>query len=123
MSPSKLKRAAVCLCIAGVSIFASTPLIAAEVVYGISNSNGLVPADNQIYQIDPATGDLSNMVQVTLAGYTVGRVQQLPGTARNRGLAFIAACPAPATVYGRQLVDSNARGRSGWARTSDKIRL
>ena len=39
-------------------------------LYGISNGF-TVPADNQVYQINPATGTISNAVPVTLAGFTV----------------------------------------------------
>ena len=45
-------------------------------LYGISNGFGTA-ADNQIYQIDPATGTISNAHQVTLAGFTVGRSQAM----------------------------------------------
>src|SRR5438067_2475607 len=76
MSPSSLKRAVIGFLIAGVTIFSSATLPAAEMLYGISNGTG-IPENNLIYQIDPATGNLSNLVQVTLAGYTVGRVQSL----------------------------------------------
>ena len=31
----------------------------------------IVPENNQIYQIDPATGNVANAVQVTLPGFTV----------------------------------------------------
>ena len=41
-------------------------------LYGISNGFGTAE-DNQIYQIDPATGTISNAHQVTLAGFTVSR--------------------------------------------------
>ena len=34
-------------------------------------------ADNQIYQIDPATGTISNATQVTLAGFTVSNSQAM----------------------------------------------
>jgi hypothetical protein len=44
--------------------------IFAETLYGISNGFG-APADNQIYQINPANGTISNAVQVTLPGFTV----------------------------------------------------
>src|SRR2546430_7641147 len=76
MSPSSLKRAVIGFLIAGVTIFSSATLPAAETLYGISNGTG-IPENNLIYQIDPATGNLSNLVQVTLSGYTVGRVQSL----------------------------------------------
>src|SRR5262249_7050708 len=42
------------------------------VVYGISNGFDN-PAGNQIYQINLANGDLSNIVQVTLPAFTVRR--------------------------------------------------
>ena len=45
-------------------------------LYGISNGFG-TQADNQIYQIDPATGTISNAHQVTLAGFTVGSSQAM----------------------------------------------
>ena len=45
-------------------------------LYGISNGFGTA-ADNQIYQIDPATGTISNAHQVTLAGFTVSRSQAM----------------------------------------------
>src|SRR5437762_11246820 len=76
MSPSSVKRAVIGFLIAGVTIFSSATLPAAETLYGISNGTG-IPENNLIYQIDPATGNLSNLVQVTLAGYMVGRVQSL----------------------------------------------
>jgi hypothetical protein len=42
----------------------------AGTLYGISNGFG-TPANNAVYQIDPATGAVSNSVQVTLPGFTV----------------------------------------------------
>ena len=45
-------------------------------LYGISNGFGTA-ANNQIYQIDPATGTISNTHQVTLAGFTVSRSQAM----------------------------------------------
>jgi len=45
-------------------------------LYGISNGFG-TEADNQIYQINPATGTISNAHQVTLAGFTVGSSQAM----------------------------------------------
>ncbi|WP_309718243.1 hypothetical protein [Armatimonas sp.] len=48
----------------------------AGTLYGISNGFGTA-ANNQIYQIDPATGTISNSFQVTLAGFTVTSSQAL----------------------------------------------
>ena len=45
-------------------------------LYGISNGFS-IEEDNQIYQIDPATGTISNAHQVTLAGFTVGSSQAM----------------------------------------------
>jgi hypothetical protein len=47
-----------------------------DIVYGISNGGG-APADNRIYRIDLATGDLSNMVPLTMAGFTISKSQAL----------------------------------------------
>jgi hypothetical protein len=57
------------------------------VLYGISNGYG-VAADNQIYEINPATGTISNARQVTLAGFTVTNSQSL------------AAHPTTGVLYG-----------------------
>ena len=46
-----------------------TPVPCSGVPHGISNGFG-VPENNQIYQIDPATGNVANAVQVTLPGFT-----------------------------------------------------
>lgn len=42
----------------------------AQTLYGISNGFGTA-ADNRIYEINPTNGDLSNIVQVTMTGFTV----------------------------------------------------
>lgn len=71
----------------------------AQILYGISNGFGL-PADNQIYQINPANGSISNAFQVTVAGQTV-----------TNSLA-LAAHPTTGTLYGvlqYQGVGSNNR--------------
>lgn len=43
----------------------------AQILYGISNGFGSA-VDNQIYQINPADGAISNSVQVTVAGQVIG---------------------------------------------------
>jgi hypothetical protein len=48
----------------------------ADVLYGISNGFGTA-ANNRIYQINPANGDLSNITQVTLSGFTINSSQAL----------------------------------------------
>jgi hypothetical protein len=63
-----------------VSVAASSAQ--AQVLYGISNGFG-APANNEIYQIDPSSGTISNSVPVTIAGGTVNSAQSLvaqPGT-------------------------------------------
>ena len=57
------------------------------VLYGISNGYGTA-ANNQIYEINPATGSISNARQVTLAGFTVTNSQSL------------AAHPTTGVLYG-----------------------
>ncbi len=42
----------------------------AGTLFGISNGYG-IPANNQIYNIDPATAAVTNAVQVTLQGFTI----------------------------------------------------
>ena len=44
--------------------------VSAGTLFGISNGYG-VPANNQVYVIDPATGAVTNAVQVTLPGFTI----------------------------------------------------
>jgi hypothetical protein len=58
-----------------LSLVAAAPA-SAETLYGISNGFG-TPENNLIYRIDPANGDLSNIVQVTLPGFTVTNSQSL----------------------------------------------
>ena len=57
------------------------------VLYGISNGFGTA-ANNQIYEINPATGTISNAHQVTLAGFTITNSQSL------------AAHPTTGVLYG-----------------------
>jgi hypothetical protein len=67
-------------------LVAASSAQAAEICYGISNGFG-TPADNQIYEINTANADISNMHRVTLAGFTV-----------NNSLA-LAANPLNGTLY------------------------
>lgn len=58
-----------------VLILNTTPITTSQTcsqvtLYGISNGSG-IPANNQIYRIDPTSGNISNAVQVTLPGFTV----------------------------------------------------
>src|SRR4051794_27693082 len=104
ISPSSVNRAVLGFLIAGLTIFSSATLPAAEVLYGISNGTG-IPQNNLIYQIDPATGDLSNLVQVTLSGYTVGRVQSLVARPSDGVLFAVVQTRSPAGP--RRLVTVN----------------
>lgn len=55
---------------------AFTISLSAQTLYGISNGFG-TEANNTIYEIDPATGNIFNVAQVTLPGFTVTRSQAL----------------------------------------------
>ena len=71
-------------------------------LYGISNGFG-TEADNQIYQIDPATGTISNAHQVTLAGFTVGSSQAMAARPSDGVLFAVIQTTEPA----RRLVTIN----------------
>ena len=71
-------------------------------LYGISNGFG-TPEDNQIYQIDPATGTISNAHQVTLAGFTVGSSQAMAARPGDGVLFAVIQTTEPA----RRLVTIN----------------
>ena len=71
-------------------------------LYGISNGFGTA-ADNQIYQIDPATGTISNAHQVTLAGFTVGSSQAMAARPSDGVLFAVIQTTEPA----RRLVTIN----------------
>ena len=85
--------------IACMAVFAGTA--AAGTLYGISNGFGL-PANNQIYQIDPATAAISSAVQVTLPGFTVSNSQALAAHPTTGVLYAVIQTSAPTT--GRRLV-------------------
>ena len=76
MSPSSLKRITNWLCLASLSVLVATASAAPEILYGVSNGMG-DPTENLIYQINPANGDLSNIVPITLPGSVIGRTQSL----------------------------------------------
>ena len=69
---------------------------------GISNGFGTA-ANNQIYQINPATGTISNAHQVTLAGFTVGRSQAMAARPSDGVLFAVIETTEPA----RRLVTIN----------------
>ncbi len=87
----------------------------AQILYGLSNGFGTA-TDNEIYQIDPATGTISNAVQITVAGETLNNSLALvaqPGTGtlfavlqtasdggQNRRLATIDPATGVATTIG-----------------------
>ena len=74
-------------------------------LYGISNGKGTA-ANNMIYRINPANGDLSNLAQVTLPGFTVFKSQAL--TARPSDGALFAVVQTTNTFGGgRRLVIVN----------------
>src|SRR5204862_7659826 len=56
-----------------------------QILYGISNGVGTA-ADNQIYKINPADASVSNIVQVTLAGFTVYKSLALAARPSDRVL-------------------------------------
>jgi len=68
----------------------------ADVLYGISNGFGTA-ADNTIYQINPLSGAISNVHQVTLAGFTISNSQAL------------AANPIDNSLWAVIQTDDNAR--------------
>jgi len=68
----------------------------ADVLYGISNGFG-TEADNTIYQINPLSGAVSNVHQVTLAGFTISNSQAL------------AANPIDNSLWAVIQTDDNAR--------------
>ncbi len=77
----------------------------AQTLYGISNGFG-TPAANMIYQIDPATGNLSNMVQVTIPDVEVGRSLALAARPSDGSLWGVVQ-PVGAPNSGRLLVTIN----------------
>ncbi len=81
------------LLVVALGLGLSAQLVHGQTLYGISNGFGTA-ADNQIYQIDPITGSISNSFQVTLAGFTV-----------QRSLAM-AAQPGTGTLFA--LIQTNA---------------
>ena len=71
-------------------------------LYGISNGFGTAE-DNEIYQIDPATGTISNTHQVTLAGFTVSKSQAMAARPSDGVLFAVIETTEPA----RRLVTIN----------------
>ena len=73
------------LCSAALLSLAVGAPSSAEILYGISNGFG-TEAGNQIYQINPANADLTNVVQVTLPGFTVTNSLALAANPRDNTL-------------------------------------
>lgn len=73
-------------CVAVLSALAMGSATHAQDLYGLSNGFG-TPDANEIYRIDPATGTISNAVQITLPGLTL-----------NNSLA-LAAHPTTGTLF------------------------
>jgi hypothetical protein len=71
----------------------------AGTLYGISNGFG-TPLDNEIYQINPATGSISNVATVTLPGFTVSNSLALAAHPTSGVLYAV----IQTTVGGRRLV-------------------
>jgi hypothetical protein len=70
------------LCALLAALVAAAPASAQGTLYGLSNGFG-IEANNRIYQVNPANGDLTNIVQVTLPGLSVTRslgMAAQPGT-------------------------------------------
>ena len=94
---AKSRRSSRLVLMASAVWLAAASFAEATVLYGISNGIGVV-ADNQIYQINPATGAISNAFQVTLPGFTV-----------SKSLA-LAAQPTTGILYGViQTIEAPAR--------------
>ena len=81
---------------------ATTPTGTPVALYGISNGFG-TEADNRIYQIDPTNGDLSNIVQVTLPGFTIFKSQALAARPSD-GVLFAVVQTTASGSSGRRLV-------------------
>lgn len=77
----------------------------AQALYGVSNGFG-TPENNRIYQINPANGDLSNIIQVTMPGFTVYRALALTAHPTTGALWGVVST-APSGMGGRRLVTIN----------------
>ena len=87
-------------------------------MYGISNGFG-TPADNQVYQIDPATGTISNSHAVTLAGFTVSRSQAM--AARPSDGVLFAVIETSDTVRRLVTIDPNTGVATGIGALTNQI--
>jgi hypothetical protein len=99
---ARLVRAALVLALLA---FAAPVQAQSGILYGIANGFGTV-ADNRIYQVNPSNADLTNIVQVTLPGFTVTNSLSLvaqPGT----GTLFAILQTQGAGPFARRLVTIN----------------
>lgn len=76
-----------------------------QLVYGISNGFG-TEANNRVYQINPANGDLTNIVQVTLPGFTIFKSVAM-ASRPNDGVLFAVVQTVASGSGGRRLVTVN----------------
>lgn len=77
----------------------------AQIIYGLSNGGG-TEANTTVYQIDPTNANRTNIVQVTLPGFSVGRALAMaaqPGT----GTLFAVLQTSADTSSNRRLATIN----------------
>jgi hypothetical protein len=100
-----MNRAVIACAFGGLFCAAGMAQAQTGTLYGISNGFG-DPTQTRIYQINPANGDMSNIVQVTMAGFTVFRAQALTAHPTTGVLWGVVATTANGQG-GRRLVTIN----------------